>query len=70
MGNRHGLQIALYFKSCQVKAMLKNGLLKLLVQVDKLETYWSNMLKEYPDHPAASMTRSAAPISIYGLLVG
>ena len=28
------------------------------------------MLKEYPGHPAASMIRSAAPISIYGVLVG
>ena len=50
--------------------MLKNGFLKLLVQLDKLEAYWTNMLKEYPGHPVASLTRSAAPISIYGVLDG
>jgi hypothetical protein len=61
----------LHFSSnLKVRAMLKNGFLKLLVQLDKLEAYWTNMLKEYPGHPAASMIRSAALISIYGVLVG
>ena len=59
-----------YLPNLKVRAMLKNGFLKLLVQLDKLEAYWTNMLKEYPGHPAASMIRSAAPISIYGVLVG
>ncbi|CAL1172558.1 unnamed protein product [Cladocopium goreaui] len=36
-------------------AMIQNGFLNVLVQLDKMVDYWHHMLKEFPDHPAASM---------------
>ncbi|CAL1158798.1 unnamed protein product [Cladocopium goreaui] len=49
-----------------VAAMIQNGFLNVLVQLDKMVDYWHHMLKEFPDHPAASMVSASAPLSLYG----
>ena len=49
--------------------MIQNGFLNVLVQLDKMVDYWHHMLKEFPDHPAASMVSASAPLSLYGALV-
>ena len=49
--------------------MIRNGFLDVLVQLDKVVNYWHHMLKEFPDHPAASMVSACAPLSLYGALV-
>ena len=49
--------------------MIRNGFLKVLVHLDKMVDYWHQMLKEFPEHPAASRVSAAAPLSLYGALV-
>ena len=53
----------------QVAALIQNGFLNVLVQLDKIMDYWHHMLKEFPDHPASSMVSASAPLSLYGALV-
>lgn len=53
----------------EVAAMIQNGFLNMLVQLDQMVDYWHHMLKDFPDHPAASMVSASAPLSLYGALV-
>lgn len=47
--------------------LLANGFLSLLVDRDRLQDYWSHMLREYVDHPASGKESCSVPVSLYGV---
>lgn len=50
----------------QATALVTGGFLKMLLQLDKVETYWVHMLRDFPDHPARNMPKESAPLCLYG----
>ena len=51
----------------QVQSLLDGGYLKLLMDFEKSEEYWTNMLKDFPEHPAKQSPNSCSiPLTLYG----
>lgn len=50
----------------QATALVNGGFLKMLLQLDKVETYWVHMLRDFPGHPARNMPKESAPLCLYG----
>ncbi|CAK9016362.1 Uncharacterized protein SCF082_LOCUS13147 [Durusdinium trenchii] len=46
--------------------MINLGHLKYLTQFDKMEGYWRNLLKDYPDHPVLGQEATSVPLTLYG----
>ena len=67
MSFEHALSMALEF-ICKVTAMINLGHLKYLTPFDKMEGYWRNLLKDYPDHPALGQEATSVPLTLYGSL--
>jgi len=53
-------------RSHQAQALLDEGFLEALVNLDKLSDYWSRFLLDYPQHPAAGNWERSLPITLYG----
>lgn len=49
-------------------ALVGEGLMDALVDLERLGEYWHHMLSDFPAHPAASDPGHALPISLYGFL--
>ena len=54
------------FLKPKVQSMVDAGFLSHLVDLDQLENYWQNMLKDFPDHPALGSTCTSIPLTLYG----
>ena len=54
----------------QAQAVVDDGYLEALIDLDDLDGYWQHMLKDYPEHPASESPSTAMPITIYGALFG
>ena len=51
----------------QARALVNDGYLEALMDLDGLAVYWQHMLKDYPEHPASESPFAAMPITIYGV---
>ena len=60
----------LFCPKCDLEAqtLLDEGFLDVLVNLSKLDDYWTHMLREYPDHPASANKMGSIPIMLYGHL--
>lgn len=54
--------------SSKAHALVGEGLMDALVDLERLGEYWHHMLSDFPAHPAASDPGHALPISLYGFL--
>lgn len=51
----------------QVQALLDCGYLKLLMDFSKSTQYWTNILKDFPEHPVKQSPNSRnIPLTLYG----
>ena len=48
--------------------MVDSGYLKLLIDFDIAEDYWTHMLKDFPGHPAGASATTSIPLTLYGHL--
>ena len=48
--------------------MLANGYLKMFADLAQLPDYWSQILLDFPNHPASSHPGEAIPLVLYGCL--
>lgn len=55
-----------YVWLAKAQAIVDEGLLDILVNLEELNEFWSHMLRDYPTHPAASNPQTALPIKLYG----
>lgn len=46
--------------------MVDMGYLKLLVDFERIQEYWTNILKDFPGHPAETSTTTSVPLTLYG----
>ena len=51
----------------QARALVDDGYLEALIDLDELAGYWQHMLKDYPEHPASERPSTAMPITLYGV---
>lgn len=49
-----------------VQSMVDAGYLKLLIDFDIAEDYWTHMLKDFPGHPAGASATTSIPLTLYG----
>ena len=53
--------------SFQVRKMIGDGYLKLLTgNLNGLEGYWNQLLKDFPGHPAHGQESQSVPLTLYG----
>ena len=50
----------------KAQAIVDEGLLDMLVNLEELNEFWLHMLRDFPMHPAASNPQTALPIKLYG----
>ena len=50
------------------QALVDEGYMEALVDLEKLRWYWQNMLLDYPTHPASDDPEHSLPITLYGIL--
>ena len=48
--------------------MVDSGFLPLLVDFSKVKDYWTNMMKDFPNHPAGKSPGTSIPLTLYGHL--
>ena len=58
--------LCIHFSTVKVAAMIKNGDLRFLTQLDKMEDYWKHLLKDYPNHPVVGQEAMSVPLTLYG----
>lgn len=51
----------------QARALVDDGYLEALIDLDELTGYWQHMLKDYAEHPASESPSTAMPITLYGV---
>lgn len=59
----------MFWPSCntyKVQALLDEGLLNLVCNLDELDAYWNQLLRDFPHHPANGHRDSSFPLSMYG----
>ena len=49
-----------------VKALVQNGFMQFICNLDVLGGYWEKMLKDFPEHPAGDSPSTSFPMSLYG----
>ena len=52
----------------QAQALVDEGYMEALLDLEKLGWYWRNMLLDYPTHPASDDPEHSLPITLYGIL--
>ena len=50
----------------QVRAMVSHGFLRLLGDLQRLEGYWNQLLRDFPEHPARGKETRSIPLTLYG----
>ena len=46
--------------------MIDHGFLALFGDLDGLETYWQQLLRDFPNHPAFGQEARSMPLTLYG----
>lgn len=64
--NSYSLSSLTHVWLAKAQAIVDEGLLDMLVNLEELNEFWSHMLRDYPTHPAASNPQRALPIKLYG----
>lgn len=58
----------LLLEPSKVQSLLDEGFLRFICDPKDLEAFWANLLKDFPNHPAAKHPAAAFPLSVYGRL--